>query len=198
MKIVIASHNKGKISEYQKLLGDKFEVVSCYQLGFTDGPEETGATFEENAFIKAKAVFDFCHLPSLADDSGLMVDALNGEPGVFSARYAGTHGDDKKNYTLLLENLKGETNRKAHFKTAISLITNEKVYSATGETYGEILDKPVGLGGFGYDPVFYSYDLNKSFGEATSEEKNGVSHRFKAVQNLLKIIEKDADNGLIG
>lgn len=194
MKIVIASKNKGKLLEYKALLGDKFELVSCDEIGFDKEIDENGTTFEENAFIKAKGIYDFCGLPVLADDSGLMVDFLNGEPGVKSARYAGEHGNDKKNYTLLLKNLQGVENRKAHFVTAICLITPNKTYQAKGFTYGEILTSPVGENGFGYDPVFYSYELNKSFGLATEEEKNRVSHRFYATQNLLKLIDNDNEN----
>lgn len=192
MKLVIATNNKGKLQEYREMLGSSFTLLSLKDVGFDGDFDETGETFEENAFIKAKCVFDFCKIPTLADDSGLMVDALGGAPGVFSARYAGTHGDDVKNYTLLLKNLEGKTDRKAHFKTAIVLITDEKIYRAEGETYGEILTAPIGDNGFGYDPVFYSYDLNKSFGCSTEEEKNKVSHRAQAVVNLLEILSKNA------
>lgn len=186
MKIVIATQNKGKLAEYKQLLGDKFQVLSAADVGFFEDVDETGSTFEENSYLKAKALYDFCHIPALADDSGLMVDALNGAPGVFSARYAGEHGDDRKNYTLLLKNLDGVNNRTAHFKTAITFIVNDRLtFTANGETYGKILDRPVGDKGFGYDPVFFSDELNKSFGVCQEEEKNAVSHRSKAVKNLL-------------
>ncbi len=191
MKIVIATQNKGKLNEYKELLGDRFKLLSLQDVEFFEDIEETGKTFEENSLIKAKAVYDFCKMPVLADDSGLMVDALNGAPGVYSARYSGEHGDDVKNYTLLLKNLEGVTNRKAHFKTAITLVTADKVYTATGETYGEILPEPLGNNGFGYDPVFYSFELNKGFGLADENEKNSVSHRSKAVMNLLKILPEN-------
>lgn len=190
MKIVIATQNKGKLSEYKQLLGDKFQVLSAADVGFFQDVDETGSTFEENSYLKAKALYDFCNIPALADDSGLMVDALNGAPGVFSARYAGLHGDDKKNYTLLLKNLEDVENRSAHFKTAITFILNENtVFTASGETYGKILDRPDGDKGFGYDPVFFSDELNKSFGICQEEEKNSVSHRSKAVNNLLEILK---------
>lgn len=189
MKLVIATQNKGKIKEYEELLGSEFEILSLTDVGFTGDIEETGKTFEENSFIKAKAVYDFCKTPTLADDSGLMTDALSGDPGVFSARYAGRHGDDVKNYTLLLKNLENENNRKARFKTAVTLITETETFTATGETEGEILFAPEGSNGFGYDPVFFSYDLKKSFGVATDEEKNEVSHRSRAVKNLLKLLK---------
>lgn len=188
-KLVIATKNQGKLREFKKLLGDRFEVVSADQIGFFDDVEETGVTFEENSYIKAKAVFDFCGMNALADDSGLKVDALSGAPGVYSARYAGEDTTDEKNYRLLLKNLEGEKNRAAHFETAITLITKDKVYKAKGKTFGKILLVPVGEGGFGYDPVFFSDDLNKSFGEATMEEKNSVSHRYRAIVDLLSQLD---------
>ncbi|MBQ6883414.1 MAG: RdgB/HAM1 family non-canonical purine NTP pyrophosphatase [Clostridia bacterium] len=184
-KLVIATKNQGKLKEFKEILGDYFEVVAAADVGYNDDVEETGTTFEENSYIKAKAIYDFCHLPSLADDSGLMVDALNGEPGINSARYAGGHGDDKANYTLLLNKLEGVTDRHAKFVTALTLILDNDVIVTHGQTLGEILHAPVGEFGFGYDPVFFSYDLQKSFGAITPEEKNGVSHRKRAIDALL-------------
>lgn len=191
-KLVIATKNQGKLKEFKEILGDYFEVVAAADVGYYDDVEETGTTFEENSYIKAKAIYDFCHLPSLADDSGLMVDILNGEPGINSARYAGGHGDDKANYTLLLNKLEGVRNRRAKFVTALTLILDNDVIVTHGQTLGEILHAPVGKFGFGYDPVFFSYDLQKSFGVATPEEKNGVSHRKRAIDALLlKLKELD-------
>ena len=184
-KLVIATKNQGKLKEFKEILGDYFEVVAAADVGYYDDVEETGTTFEENSYIKAKAIYDFCHLPSLADDSGLMVDALNGEPGINSARYAGGHGDDKANYNLLLNKLEGVTDRRAKFVTALTLILDNDVIVTHGQTLGEILHTPVGEFGFGYDPVFFSYDLQKSFGVATAEEKNSVSHRKRAIDALL-------------
>lgn len=184
-KLVIATKNQGKLKEFKEILGDYFDVVAAADVGYNDDVEETGTTFEENSYIKAKAIYDFCHLPSLADDSGLMVDALNGEPGINSARYAGGHGDDKANYTLLLNKLEGVTDRRARFVTALTLILDNDVIVTHGQTLGEILHAPVGEFGFGYDPVFFSYDLQKSFGVATAEEKNRVSHRKRAIDALL-------------
>lgn len=191
MKLVIATQNKGKLKEYQALLGEFYEVVSTADVGFFKDVEETGKTFAENSYLKAKAVYDFCKLPSLADDSGLSVDALDGAPGVNSARYSGEHGNDQKNYLLLLKNMQGVKNRKANFQTAITLITEEKTYTATGVVYGEILLFPEGENGFGYDPVFFSYDLQKSFGVAEDEEKNKVSHRARATANLLNQLKNN-------
>ncbi len=183
-KIVFASHNKGKIKEVKAILSE-YEILSLADIGFFDDIEETGTTFEENSFIKAKAVYDFCHLPSLADDSGLCVDALGGAPGVYSARYAGEDGNDFKNRKLLLENMRGEKNRRAKFVTAATYIDeNGAVTKAFGETHGSILFEETGLNGFGYDCLFFSDDLNKSFGLATESEKDGVSHRARAMKNL--------------
>lgn len=183
-KIVFASANEGKIKEVKKIL-DGYEILSLKDIGFSAEIEETGSTFEENSYIKAKTVYDFCHIPALADDSGLCVEALNGEPGVYSARYAGEHGDDALNRQFLLKNMQGVENRKAKFVTCVTLVIseNEKIV-CHGETCGEILNEEVGSNGFGYDCLFFSYDLNKSFGEASFEEKNTVSHRFRALQEL--------------
>lgn len=186
-KLVIASQNKGKLREISDILHGKYEVIDMASAGFVGDVEETGTTFEENSFIKAKAVYDFCRLPSLADDSGLIVEALNGAPGVYSARYAGEEHDDEKNIDLLLKNLEGVENRKAKFVTVATLIDEKgKIVIARGETFGEILTERKGSNGFGYDPVFYSYDLKKSFGEATNEEKDEVSHRKRALTSLLE------------
>ncbi len=183
-KFVFASSNSGKIKEVKKLL-DNFEILSLSDIDFTEKIEETGSTFEENSFIKAKTVFDFCHIPTIADDSGLVVEALNGAPGVYSARYAGKNTNDKLNRSLLLKNMQGIENRNAKFVTYVTLVMseNEKIV-CSGETLGRILDREIGENGFGYDSIFYSYDLNKSFGEATFEEKNLVSHRYRALQQL--------------
>jgi len=188
-KIVFASHNKGKIKEVKALLPE-YDIVSLSDIGFDSDIEETGSTFEENSYLKAKAVYDFCHLCALADDSGLCVDALDGAPGVFSARYAGEPSDDAANRIRLLEALSGVTDRTAKFVTVATLIDQDgKVTSARGETYGRILYEEVGKNGFGYDSLFFSDDLSKSFGEASAEEKDGVSHRARALKNLFDIVK---------
>ena len=153
--------------------------------------EETGKTFFENALIKAKTVAKALNLDALADDSGLVVDALNGEPGVYSARYAGEHGNDSDNRKLLLKNLQNESNRKAKFVSSIILYKTDDTYiEGYGETTGTILYKEEGENGFGYDSLFKSDDLNVSFGVASFEDKNKVSHRFRALKNLLQTIEE--------
>lgn len=184
-QLVVASGNAHKIREISEIFTD-FEVVSQKQAGFYEDVEETGATFMENAIIKAQAASKALGIPTLADDSGLCVEALDGAPGVYSARYCGEHGNDKENRDLLLKNLDGVENRRAYFACALALVyPNGDVLTAEGRTYGNILLAEQGEGGFGYDCIFESEDLKKSFGIATAEEKNTVSHRFRALQSLL-------------
>ena len=184
-KLVVASGNAHKLREISEIFTD-FEVVSQKQMGFDGDVEETGETFVENALIKARAAAKALGCIALADDSGLCVDALGGAPGIYSARYSGEHGDDKKNRDLLLKNMQGIADRKAHFTSAVALVYPDgKELVAEGKTYGTILQEEKGDGGFGYDCIFESEDLNKSFGLATAEEKNTVSHRFRALQALL-------------
>ncbi len=189
-KLVFASNNKSKIKEVASIFEGRFEIVPMASVGYTCEIEETGSTFYENSLIKAKAVFDFCHLPVIADDSGLMVDYLNGEPGVYSARYAGDH-DSKKNNAYLLEKLKGVENRSAKFVCVITFIDeNGKILQTFGETKGSILEEEVGNGGFGYDPLFFSDDLQKCFGEVSAKEKDSVSHRYRALMKLNEALKK--------
>ncbi len=183
-RLVVASGNAHKLKEIAEIF-NTFEVVSQKQMGFDGEVEETGTTFVENALLKARAAAKFLQLPALADDSGLCVDALDGAPGVFSARYSG--GNDRDNRNFLLKNLAGERNRAAHFTSAVALVYPDgREFVAEGHTYGKILFEEQGDGGFGYDCIFESDDLKKSFGLATAEEKNAVSHRFRSLQLLLK------------
>ena len=185
-KIVVATGNAHKLREIAQIF-PQFEVLSQKQMGFDVDVEETGTTFEENALIKARAAAAALGCPALADDSGLCVEALGGAPGVYSARYSGEHGNDAANRQLLLANLQGESNRRAYFKSAVAFVYPDgREIVVEGKTYGEILSQEQGTGGFGYDCVFFSDDLKKSFGDATAEEKNGVSHRFRALQALLE------------
>ena len=185
-KLVVASGNKHKIHEISQIFAD-FEVVSQKQVGFDVDVEETGATFLENALIKARAACEALGCMVLADDSGLCVDALGGAPGVYSARYCGHHGSDEENRATLLKNMQGIADRRAHFTCALALVYPDgKEIHVEGKTYGVILEKEDGEGGFGYDPLFMSDDLNKTFGRASEEEKNSVSHRSRALQLLLE------------
>ena len=182
-RIVLASGNAHKIKEIGQMLPD-FEVVGYKDLGFDFEIEENGTTFYENALIKAKAVSEALNLPSLADDSGICVEALNGEPGIYSARYAGD-GIDAHNNELLLSKMQGKTNRNAKFVCCMVFYKpNGEIVTATGETYGLIMEDCQGENGFGYDPLFFSLDLNKCLGIATAEEKNTISHRFRAIDAL--------------
>lgn len=185
--LVVATGNKHKLQEIQAIFKD-VRVVSAREAGYLGDTEETGATFEENAIIKARAAAEALNLPALADDSGLCVAALGGAPGIYSARYAGGHGDDKKNREKLLAELGDEKNRSAYFRSAAALCFPQsmggKTVTATGDTHGRILMREEGENGFGYDCLFYSDDLCKSFGVASAEEKNAVSHRFRALTAL--------------
>lgn len=187
IRLVVASGNAHKLREIAEIFTD-FDVVSQKEMGFDGDVEETGETFAENALIKARAACEALGCMALADDSGLCVDALGGAPGVYSARYCGHHGNDAENRAMLLKNLQGVKNRSAHFTSAIALVYPDgRELTAEGHTYGRILEEEIGDGGFGYDCLFYSDDLGKTFGVASSEEKNGVSHRFRALQAMLKI-----------
>ena len=189
MKLVIASNNKHKIAEIKAILSGKFDqILSLAEAGIEVDPEENGTTFAENALIKARACYELAGCACLADDSGLMVDALDGAPGVYSARYAGEPCDDERNNEKLLENLANVSERTAHFVSVVALVDGEREITAEGRTSGRILWERVGNGGFGYDPLFYADELGKTYASATAEEKNGISHRAKALEKLVKII----------
>lgn len=195
MKIILATKNKGKIKEFEKLTeGMNIEVLSILDdIDFPD-VEEDGKTFEENSAKKAKEIAKYTGITTVSDDSGLCVDTLNGEPGIYSARYSGENATDESNMEKLLKNLSNteKKKRKAYFVSVVSIaFPDGSVKSFRGETEGEILFQKEGNNGFGYDPIFYSYDLKKSFGNATPEEKKSVSHRGRAFQKLKKeILEK--------
>ena len=184
MKLVFASNNKHKIKELKELLPDKFEIVSLEDIGCTEDIAETADTIEGNAILKANYVTQNYGLPCFADDSGLEVEALDGAPGVYSARYAGEQKSDFDNIEKLLEQLKHSQNRKAQFKTVIVLNLNNQQHLFTGIIKGEITTVKRGINGFGYDPVFVAENSSKTFAELTSEEKNKVSHRARAVEKL--------------
>lgn len=189
MKIAIATNNPGKLREIRAILGGFFdEALSLSDLGIDIDIEETGTTLTENALIKARTIRDLTGLPALADDSGLMVDALGGAPGVYSARYAGEEHDDKKNNALLLKNLEGKP-RDAKFCSVIALCYPDgRELTAEGSVEGTILEEERGTGGFGYDPLFFSPELGKTFAEATPEQKNSVSHRSRALRAMLELL----------
>jgi len=196
LKFVLASHNRGKLKEMQEILGELgVEVVLQSDLGLDLEPEENGTTFTENAAIKAKAVMEASGLPAIADDSGLCVDALNGAPGIYSARYGGLD-DDAARYRLLLNSLRGATSRAAHFHcSVVCCFPNGDTVTAEGECPGTIAFAPMGEGGFGYDPVFFVPELRKTFAQLTAEEKNAISHRGNALRafaaELKRYMEKN-------
>lgn len=183
MKVVLASQNKKKIVEMREILFKMgVEVLSQAEAGVNLEPEETGTTFEENSRIKAKAVMEATGLPAIADDSGLMVDALGGEPGVYSARYGGEGLDDTGRWQLLLKNMAGETNRACKFVSVICCCFPDGAeILARGECPGILAQGPSGDGGFGYDPIFYLPQLGKTMAQLTPEEKNKISHRANAL-----------------
>ena len=189
MKIAIATNNPNKLREIRAILGGFFdEALSLSDLGIDIDIEETGTTLTENALIKARTIRDLTGLPALADDSGLMVNALDGAPGVYSARYAGEEHDDKKNNALLLKNLEGKP-RDAKFCSVIALCYPDgRELTAEGSVRGVILEEERGTGGFGYDPLFFSPELGKTFAEATPEQKNSVSHRSRALRAMLELL----------
>ena len=191
MKYVLATHNPGKLKEMGAILA-RFgvEVVSPKDLGLTVDVEETGTTFAENAMLKAKAICAAAQLPAIADDSGLCVDALNGGPGVYSARYGGEGLDDKGRYMLLLNSLRGQSTRTAHFTCAIACaFPNGDTLTAEGRCDGTIAFAPMGEGGFGYDPVFFVPEKAKTFGQLTAEEKSAISHRGRALAVFVEKLE---------
>lgn len=190
-KILIASNNAGKIAEFKTMFAPLgIDVISLKEAGINSDPEETGLTFIENALIKARNGAKLSGLPTLADDSGLVVPALNGEPGIYSARYSDDATDEANNIKLLqkMHHLTDEA-RAAYFKAVLVLIRDEKdpvPIIAEGEVHGFITDEVSGKGGFGYDPLFYYVDKSQTFGELSSAEKNKISHRAIALIHLEK------------
>ena len=197
MEIVIASRNKHKITELEALLSkyiDGVKLLSLDDVGLYEDVEEDGKNFEENAFIKARYAARSGKI-SIGDDSGLCVTALDGAPGIFSARYAGEHGNDAANNAKLLDDLKDKTDKSAAFVCTIACVLPDGAeFSAEGKADGVITDKASGNGGFGYDPIFFLPELGKTFADLTAEEKNAISHRGRAVRafaaRLCEYIEK--------
>ena len=191
MKFILASQNQHKLVEMQNILSAHgVEVVLQSELGLRVEVEETGSTFAENAMLKAKAVMAASGLPAIADDSGLCVDALNGAPGVYSARYGGPGLDDVGRYRLLLENMRGQLDRRCRFVSAICCcFPNGDRVEARGECPGTLAYAPKGADGFGYDPIFFVPGLKKTFAELSPEEKNAISHRGNALKAFREKLE---------
>ena len=192
MRFVLASNNARKLEELRQILSQMgHEVLSQREAGLNLTVEETGTTFEENARLKVRGASDALGLPVIADDSGLMVDALDGAPGVYSARYGGEGLDDRGRNALLLKNMEGKENRSARFVCCICCrFPDGREITARGECPGQILEGPRGKDGFGYDPVFYMPEYGKTMAEMTPEEKNAVSHRGRALERLAAELRK--------
>ena len=190
MKIVFATNNAHKLGEVAQVVGDKLELVTLRECGITEDIPENEATLEGNALAKARYVYSRTGLNCFADDTGLEVDALGGEPGVRSARYATDGHDDEANKHLLLERMQGVENRAAQFRTAVALILDGKEYLFEGIVRGEIATEEHGEGGFGYDPLFFPEGGDKTFAEMSAEAKNEISHRGRAVRKLAEFLQK--------
>ncbi len=189
-ELVIATNNQHKVEEIRRALGDKIKLISLKDLGCREEIPEDGTTLKENAYQKAKYIWDKYNKNCFADDTGLMVEALDGAPGVYSARYAGEHCSFDDNIDLLLENMEGKTNRNAYFATVICLIQDGEPVYFEGKCEGCILTERYGRGGFGYDPIFMPKGYGESFAEISMEEKNKISHRGKATEKLIKHLLK--------
>lgn len=191
-EIVLATKNKGKVRECQEILGPLgYKVYSIDELVEVEEPEETGTTFEENALLKARYYMKYCGKPCLADDSGLEVDVLHKEPGIYSARYAGVHGDDEKNNEKLIQAVRPfpVEKRTARYVCALALVFPDKTEHLVRETCeGLIQDEYAGTGGFGYDPLFYIPKYKKTMAELTLDQKNAISHRGKALRALVELL----------
>ncbi len=179
-KLVVATNNSHKLKEIKEILGG-FEIIPAREVSKSFNPEEKGSSFCENALIKARELKKFTELPVLADDSGLEVFALGGEPGVFSSRYS-KEGSDESNLRKLLLNLEGIKDRRARFVCCMVLIVGDRVIKKEGFVYGNIIEEPRGKGGFGYDPVFMPDGYDKTFAEMSGDEKNAISHRRRALE----------------
>lgn len=191
MKLVFASNNKNKIAEIQQLLPSTITILSLEDIGCLEEIPETASTIEGNAILKANYVTQKYGYNCFADDTGLEIDALNGAPGVYSARYAGEQKNADDNMNKVLEALENISNRNAHFKTVIAININQEQHLFTGIAKGKIIQEKIGNHGFGYDPIFQPKEIEKTFAELTMEEKSRYSHRAKAVQLLVTFLEKN-------
>lgn len=189
MKLIFATNNAHKLAEVQAVLGEGYELVTPRQMGITEDIPETASTLEGNARQKARYLYERTGLDCFADDTGLEVDALDGAPGVHSARYATDGHDFEANTRLLLHNMEGKEDRRARFRTAIILIEDGEEHLFEGRVEGEITCEPAGCGGFGYDPVFRPEGYEQTFAEMSADEKNSISHRARAVAKLVEYLK---------
>ena len=191
MKLIFASHNENKVAEIQSLLGEDFSLLSLKELSFNQDIPETSETLEGNSIIKADAVFEQFKMPCFADDTGLEVDSLGGEPGVYSARYGGEDKNADKNMDLLLKKLHGNSNRSARFRTVITYRIQNETHQFEGVIDGNIISEKIGTYGFGYDPIFIPKGSQKTFAQMSTEEKNQFSHRSRAFEKLRIFLGKN-------
>lgn len=192
-QLVFATSNSNKLKEIQLIIGEDYKLLSLADINYTKEIEEPYKTLEENAIHKARTIFNAHQINCFAEDTGLMIDALNGEPGAFSARYAGKQRSAEDNMNKVLNALKGveEQKRTARFKTVISLIFDGKEYEFVGEAKGLIAAKPAGTNGFGYDPIFYYPEFGKTFAQIPIDEKNKISHRKKATEQIINFLKNN-------
>ena len=189
MELIFGTHNQNKVEEIKTLLASHYNIKSLSDLGFETEIEETGSTLEENALIKARVIYNTFQKNSFADDSGLEVAALDGEPGVYSARYAGSQKNAQDNMDKLIQKLMGVENRQAQFRTVIAMIIDKKEYLFEGIVEGRISKMAKGQNGFGYDPIFIPENGQNSFAQMSLEEKNKISHRSRAFQKLVEFLK---------
>jgi XTP/dITP diphosphohydrolase len=190
MQICFATHNQNKVQELRSLLGKDLEILSLNDLGIVEEIDETGTTLKENALIKAKYVFDSYAVACFADDTGLEVDALNGAPGVYSARFAGEPSNNEKNIDKLLGLLAYQSLRTARFRTVIAFVNNSEQHFFEGTAEGEIVKERKGTGGFGYDAVFLPKNFDRTFAEMSLAEKNVISHRAQAMHKFVDFLKQ--------
>ncbi|MDE5662521.1 MAG: RdgB/HAM1 family non-canonical purine NTP pyrophosphatase [Muribaculaceae bacterium] len=183
-RLVFASNNAHKLSEIRRMAGHRFEILSLEEIGCHDDIPETAATLEGNSLIKARWIKDKYGYDCFADDTGLLVDALDGAPGVKSARFAGEECDPEANMALLLKRMEGVADRHARFRTVVTLIMGSETFTFTGEVEGEIATERDGASGFGYDPVFIAAETGKTFASMDADAKNAISHRGRAIRKL--------------
>jgi XTP/dITP diphosphohydrolase len=191
MKLVFASHNQNKVNEIKSLLPETFDLVSLTDIGFLEEIPEIGLTLDENSQIKARTIYEKTGFFCFADDTGLEIEALNFEPGVYSARYAGEEKNDSENLQKVLTKLDGIPNRNARFRTVITLIIEHKEYRFEGIVEGKIILEKRGEFGFGYDPIFVPENESKTFAEMQMEEKNKFSHRARAFQKMIHFLKSE-------
>lgn len=192
MKLVFATNNRHKLEEIQEILGDRFEIVSLSQIGCHEDIPEDHETLQENALQKARFVKEHYGYDCFADDTGLEIEALENRPGVYSARYAGPAKSSEDNVRKVLKEMEGKANRKAQFRTVIALVMSGKEYCFEGKVLGEILTERQGSAGFGYDPIFRPSGFTESFAQMEMKQKNGISHRGRAVEKLAEFLNKTA------